>query len=193
MHTAALAAGVFGWTHADDWLVLTAAWMWGRSELRARWRAWVILGLLAGVTFGLAAAGWAGARRTSVALPRYIAAVHAPSAAILANDPEAFGPAERAKVAALPEVTKTYPFLIGIGIDAKPEALKELVYLMPTTAATARLLSEGVLVSGRMADPKRADEIVIDDNLHRKQHLDLGSTVTISHSATPEDIAQVPP
>ena len=29
--------------------------MWGRSELRARWRSWVILGLLAGVTFGLAA------------------------------------------------------------------------------------------------------------------------------------------
>ena len=36
---------------------MTAAWMWARSELRARWRSWVILGLLAGATFGLAAAG----------------------------------------------------------------------------------------------------------------------------------------
>ena len=49
---------------------MTAAWLWARSELRTRWPAWVILGVLAGTTLGLAGAGLAGARRTSVALPR---------------------------------------------------------------------------------------------------------------------------
>ena len=74
---------------------MTAAWMWARSELRARWRSWVILGLLAGATFGLAAAGWAGARRTSVALPNYVAAQpNVPDAAALVNDPTFEVPAD---------------------------------------------------------------------------------------------------
>ena len=52
---------VFGWaSDGTGGPSMTAAWMWGRSELRARWRSWVMLGLLAGATFGLAAAGWAG-------------------------------------------------------------------------------------------------------------------------------------
>src|SRR5947208_2216880 len=32
---------------------MTGAWMWARAELRARWRSWVVLGLLAGVTAGV--------------------------------------------------------------------------------------------------------------------------------------------
>src|SRR5438132_14421252 len=99
---------------------MTAAWMWGRSELRARWRSWVVLGLLAGATFGLAAAGWAGARRTSIVLPRYIAAVHLPDAAALVNDPVGFNAAKRAEVSTLPEVKAVFPFVVAIGIDAKP-------------------------------------------------------------------------
>ena len=172
---------------------MSAAWMWGRTELRARWRSWVILGLLAGATFGLAAAGWAGARRTSVALPRYLAALRAPSAAILANDPVGFGPAERAKVAALPEVTATYPFLIGIGLEAKPAGLTDAIGLLPTTAGSARLLSEGVIVAGRFTDPKRADEVVVDENVRRKLHIGIGSTIELSQSASPQELAQIPP
>lgn len=34
---------------------MTAAWPWGRSELRARWRSWVVLGLLAGAPLALVA------------------------------------------------------------------------------------------------------------------------------------------
>src|SRR5690242_18419018 len=95
---------------------MTAAWIWGRSELRGRWRSWVVLGLLAGVTFGLAAAGWAGARRTSVALPNYLAALrNVPDAAALVNDPS-FDAAKRARADALPEVKTVYPFVVAVGI-----------------------------------------------------------------------------
>src|SRR6476659_11336891 len=94
--------------------------MWGRSELRGRWRSWVVLGLLAGATFGLAAAGWAGARRTSVALPNYIAAQpNVPDAAALVNDPT-YDKAKQAEVAALPEVKTVYPFAVAIALEAKP-------------------------------------------------------------------------
>ncbi len=77
---------------------MTAAWMWARAELRARWKAWLLLGILAGVTVGVAAAGWAGARRTERAVPDAVIAARTPTAAVLANDP-AFGPEQRAEVA----------------------------------------------------------------------------------------------
>src|SRR5215813_6352680 len=94
--------------------------MWGRSELRARWRSWVVLGLLAGVTFGLAAAGWSGARRTSAALPNYLAAHPTlPDAGALVNDPT-FDTAKQAQVAALPEVTRVYPFKVAVFLAAAP-------------------------------------------------------------------------
>src|SRR5579862_4465294 len=118
--------------------------MWARSELRARWRAWVVLGLLAGATFGLAAAGVAGARRTRVAVPRYVVAAGAPTAAVLANDPS-FDAAERAKVAALPEVRAVYPFLVAVAAETQPAP--DSGGLLPASAATGEL--GNVIVHGR--------------------------------------------
>ena len=168
---------------------MTAAWMWSRSELRARWRSWVILGILAGTTFGLAAAGWSGARRTSVALPRWLAAQNPPDAAALVNDPS-FDAAEQSAVAALPEVRTVYPFVVGIGIEAKPTT--DGGGLIPETPATAQLMA-GIIVHGRMADPSRPDEVVVDQNLQRKYGLDIGTTMTVGQHASPEEIAQLPP
>jgi len=102
---------------------MTAAWFWARAELRARWRSWVVLGLLAGATAGLVAAGIAGARRTDSSLPRYIAAVGTIDAAVLANDP-AFDAKQRAAIAALPEVRKTFPFSVAVLANvSKPRGL----------------------------------------------------------------------
>jgi hypothetical protein len=168
---------------------VTASWLWARSELRARWRAWIVLGLLAGATFGLAGAGLAGARRTSVALPRYVAAIRAPDAAALVNDPS-FDEAKRRAVARLPEVKTVYPFVVAIGIYAKPTS--DGGGLIPVTPAAARLLA-GIVIHGRQANPARPDEVVVDQNLRRKYHLDLGSTMTIGQHASPKEIASLPP
>ena len=51
-------------------VVRTAPGMWAVVELRRRWRALVVLGLLAGMTAGLAMAALAGARRTDTAWER---------------------------------------------------------------------------------------------------------------------------
>src|SRR5690349_20698950 len=116
--------------------------MWSRSELRARWRSWVILGILAGATFGLAAAGWAGARRTSVALPHYLAAQpNLPDAAALVNDPT-FDRAKQAQVAALPEATTVYPFTVAIDLQSKPT--NDGGGLVPETQATTTLLGSPI-------------------------------------------------
>jgi ABC-type lipoprotein release transport system permease subunit len=168
---------------------MTAAWLWGRSELRARWRSWVILGVLAGATFGLAAAGFAGARRTSVALPRFVEVAHFPTAALLANDPK-FDAAKQRAVAALPEVQRVYPFEIAISLVDKP--INDGGGLIPTTDASAQLFSVP-LVEGRKTNPARADEIVVDQNLQRQFHLDVGAIVTLGQSIPPDAVASIPP
>ena len=168
---------------------MTAAWLWARSELRARWPAWVVLGVLAGTTLGLAGAGLAGARRTSVALPRYVSALHAPDAAALINDPS-FDASKRGAVAALPEVKEVYPFVVGVALEAKPTS--DGGGLIPITPASARLMA-GIVIEGRMADPARADEVVVDQNMRRKYHLGIGATMTLGQSGTPQQIASLPP
>jgi hypothetical protein len=153
--------------------------MWARSELRARWKAWLLLGILAGVTMGVAAAGWAGARRTERAVPDTVAAAHLPTAAVLANDP-GFGDEQRAQVARLPGVTATYPFMVGFAeqVFSPPHLGDETASLFPTEPASMSVLA-GPLVAGRLPDPARADEVVVDENTRDKYQLDLGSTMVV--------------
>ncbi len=170
---------------------MTAAWMWARAELRARWKAWLLLGVLAGVTVGVAAAGWAGARRTERAVPDAVVAARIPTAALLANDPE-FDPAERAEVAKLPGVTAAYPFLVGFSIQvvSPPRLGDESPSLFPVEAASTPILT-GPLVAGRLPDPARADEIVVDENTRDRFGLDLGATMVLGQDVQPGE--EIPP
>jgi ABC-type lipoprotein release transport system permease subunit len=157
--------------------------MWARAELRARWRAWLLLGVLAGVTMGVAAAGWAGARRTERAVPNAVTTARVPTAALLANDPT-FGPDQRAEVAKLPGVTAAYPFLVGVStqVFSPPELGAESPSLFPVEPASTRILT-GPLVAGREPAPDRVDEIVIDENIRDRFGLHLGSTIVLGQEA----------
>ena len=163
--------------------VMTAVRMWAAADLRSRWRSWVLLGLLAGVTFGVVAAGVAGARRTTDAVPDFVAASGVPTAAVLANDPS-FDDASRAAVANLPEVSVTQPFEVAFGLAVmKPAQLgQESPSLLPVTPGAARVLS-GVLVDGRYPYPQRADEVVVDENARKRYGLGVGSTMLVGQSA----------
>ncbi len=151
----------------------------------------MLLGLLAGVTVGVAAAGLAGARRTANAVPDYIAAAHVPTAALLANDP-AFGRDERRQVAALPGVTKSYPFMVGVAAQVfSPRRLGAVsASLFPVAPASIPILT-GPLVAGRLPDPARADEIVVDENTRDRFGLPMGSTIVLGQ--TVEGLGDVPP
>ena len=165
--------------------------MWARAELRARWKAWILLGLLAGVTVGIAAAGFAGARRTANAVPNMVAAGHVPSAAILANDPT-FDAAARARVAALPGVTHAYPFVVGVAAEVlSPPGLGDASSSLFPASAAAEPVLVGVLLEGRLPDPKRADEVVVDENTRHRFHLDIGSTMVVAQSAA--SVTEIPP
>ncbi len=168
---------------------MTAAWMWARAELRARWRSWIVLGLLAGATAGIVAGAVAGARRTDVVIDRYIQAAGRIDAAVVPNDP-AFDDAARADVAALPEVETTHPFIVPFLMQTKPASLEGT--LVPLDAATARL-AEPVIVEGRNTDPDAPDEVVIDENLAERLGLGVGSTVEVGQQLGPEAYEQLPP
>jgi hypothetical protein len=167
-----------------------AAELWTRAELRARWRSWLVLGVLAGATAGLAAAGVAGARRTEQALPRFIAAAPRVDAAVLPND-VAFDARQRAAVARLPEVEQTMPFWVPILLQvAKPSGLDSA--LLPRNLAMSRT-AESVLVAGRHTNPRRPDEAVIDQNIARHYGLGLGSTLVVTQEIAPDAASHAPP
>ncbi len=164
--------------------------MWVRSDLRRRWRSWVVLGLLVGATTGVGAAGVAGARRTRGAVPKFVAAAGLPDAAVLANNP-AFDAAQRRRIASLPEVRAGYPFQVAFGLDVDaPRGLQGP--LLPTAPQSQRLLA-GVLLSGRYPAPGAADEAVIDENVERQFRLSVGSTIIVGQHPRPGDLASLPP
>jgi hypothetical protein len=136
--------------------------------------SWTVLGVLAGISIGLACAAVAGARRTDQAIPRFAAVSHLPDAAVLANDP-AFDDAARAKVAAMPEVSSVYPFMVPFLLEvAEPKGM--VSPLLPTSPDTIRAGSSPY-VAGRPPDPSHADEMAINEQARDAYGLDVGSTV----------------
>jgi ABC-type lipoprotein release transport system permease subunit len=153
--------------------------MWVRADLRRRWLSWVVLGVLAGVSAGIAAAGIAGARRTEHTIPNYSRAANVADAAILANDPR-FDAAVRAKVAQLPEVKASLPFMVGFGLETEghPDIRPPLLPVEPQSSA----VMHEPIVSGRLPSEQRADEIVVNEYSARKFELHIGSTLTFAQN-----------
>src|SRR5262245_43914164 len=128
---------------------MSAVWLWVRADLRRRWRSWVVLGLLAGISVGLACAAVAGARRTDRAAPHFIEVANVPTAAVLANDPQ-YDAAEQQEVASLPEVKEVFPFFLGFMTSIERPKGAETA-LIPQSTRTMTELG-GPLVDGRLPD-----------------------------------------
>jgi ABC-type lipoprotein release transport system permease subunit len=158
---------------------MTAAWMMVRADLRRRWRAWVVLGILAGISVGLAGAAVAGSRRAGATLPRYVRVAQVPDAAVLANDPE-YDEAKRAEVAALPEVERAIPFVVAFALSVTNPAGLDAP-LLPIEPRTMTMMA-GPLVAGRLPDPARADEIVVNEHMRDHARLPVGATLTLAQA-----------
>jgi hypothetical protein len=84
---------------------MLAAWLVVRAGLRARWRSWLALALVAGVVGGLVTAVAAGARRTDAAYPSLIAWSRPPDDLISLGWGQTFAGVPAATAARLPQVT----------------------------------------------------------------------------------------
>ena len=152
-----------------------------RAELRAGWRGWLGLAVLMGLAGAVVIGAAAGARRTDNAYSRFLTAYRASDVAffdVTEGTPHA---PKRAQLERLPQVAEVVPVQFvtyGFGDNA---------------IVAARDNRPGVeidrfkVLSGRLADPRRADEVIVSFVLAEKRHLHVGSTFPLF---TKRDVVQ---
>ena len=165
-----------------------------RAELRVRWRSWLGLALAVGVAAGAVLALAAGARRTESAYPRLVATERPPEV----NSMLVEGIGERgitidpAEVARLPQVAavgRLREFPVFDGATGEGVAIRNPEYVQAASfgGEAARWLERTKLLSGRLADPARADEAVVDFPLAERFGLEVGESMRLRFVRAGED------
>ena len=153
---------------------MAAAWVFLRAELRRRWRAWLSVALLAGAFAGVVTAAAAGARRTDSAYPRLLAWSKAPDMLIVSGYSADFAPLPRAALARLPQVTAV-GYVRGISLVAPDD----VNLLAPEDNRIPGGFWKRKIVAGRLADPRRPDEVNVSFMLAQARHLNVGDTLPV--------------
>ncbi|GAA0372234.1 hypothetical protein GCM10009530_23030 [Microbispora corallina] len=154
---------------------------WLALELRRRWRAMLALALVLAFALATVLTAVAGARRGASALDR-LRAVTRPADALVSNqEPDL----DWNRVRALPGVEGVAPYAIaGIHVDDMPLNWQ---CVPPVDAAMWRDLERPVVLAGRLPDPRRADEVVVQWRFTRLYGKGVGDTVRIQLD-TPEEV-----
>jgi hypothetical protein len=149
--------------------------LWGRRDLRARALSLVVLGVLAGLTVGLAVAAFDGASRTDSALTRLRQRTNGSDAAVFASQTELVTP-DWSKLAARPEVKRIARWGLAFGTVAGHEGS---LMFVPMDDVWFNQVDRPIVVAGRMFDQNASDEVVLSDdatNVYGKQ-LHVGDTI----------------
>jgi hypothetical protein len=148
-----------------------------RAELRNRWPSWLGLALIAGLAGAVVIAAAAGARRTDSAYTRFLAASRASDVAIYDDTEGTPHVPDPAKIARLPQVAEVVPIqFIGY-------LLGNVGMVVPRDGRPGVEIDRFKLLSGRLPDPRRSDEVVVAFAVAEQRHLDVGSTIrTVSRA-----------
>ncbi len=164
-----------------------------RATFRRRWGGYLTLVVLIGVVGGVALAAVAGARRTQSSFPTYLASTNPSDLGMFTE----FGPATNTgysarvseAVARVPFVERAVPV---VGFDGTLQVLghhhgrgvpgEAPPAVEGSTGTDAAYFSTDrvTVLQGRMADPKRADEIVMSAGAAAQYGLHLGSTLPVA-------------
>jgi putative ABC transport system permease protein len=159
---------------------MAAIWFRFRTETRNRWRENLALVLLLGLVGSVVLASAAGARRTSTAPDRLVAAVGGEGDAHIFD----VGTADPDRIRALPQVERSTA--IGfILADSVPRRGLEIV-------VTDDPLFNGVVAEGRLPDPADPLGAVIDQKVAHKLGLDVGDQIDVI-LVTSEQLAAIEP
>jgi putative ABC transport system permease protein len=158
-----------------------AVWLRLRSDLRARWRAWLGLALLIGLGGGAAVAAAAGARRTETAYPRFVQAQQGYDL-VTGGFPEKLDPEHTlTRMAAMPEVLEWARLDVAAYAAILPSgrrvSIPELAALTDLSGRVGYRLNRFKVLSGRLADLGAPEEAMIDFPTADLQGLRVGSTV----------------
>lgn len=155
-----------GWT--------SAARLWARADIRRRWASLVLLGVLAGITGGIAVAVFDGARRTDSALERLRERTEASDAIVFATQGGAFDP-DWSIVSRSRGVERLGIWSLTWGsIDGGPITGP---LFAPADDVWTTSMDRPIVVAGRLADPNRADEVMIDADAARLHFFELGQEI----------------
>ncbi|MCU1501851.1 MAG: hypothetical protein JWM12_1205 [Ilumatobacteraceae bacterium] len=150
--------------------------LWSRSDLRARAPSLVVLGVLVGLTVGLAAAAYDGALRTDTALSRLQSRTNASDAVVFATQADLLNP-DWSRLATRPEVKQLVRWGLAFGkVGSDPDG----VLFVPMDDVWLNEVDRPILVAGRMFDPQAADEVVVTDDVKRLDDgtpVELGGTI----------------
>ncbi|HVL33742.1 MAG TPA: FtsX-like permease family protein [Actinomycetota bacterium] len=151
--------------------------MRARAEMRARWRTWVMIGVLVGMAGGVSLAALAGARRTESAYPRFLQAQRALD--VLADVRDERGmPAPIGDVLALPSVedATTALALFAAEINAGE---RRLIFpdVFPIVSRDGRFATEinvSKVMQGRRPRPERVHEVLVGFTVAETFGVELG-------------------
>ena len=166
---------------------VTAVWLRFRAETSARWRARLALAVFAGVTCGVVIALAAASARTATAYHRYLVASNHADAYV---DPGfAFGSDDSfdlGRVARLPEVAaaeRTAMLLViarsASGRSIYPSGPAAVQFMAPVDGRSRDTIDQQKVLRGRIPDPRRPDEALLDAKAARALGVDVGDSITL--------------
>ena len=170
--------------------MISVAWYRFRTTFRRRWGGYLSIILLISLVGGLAMASIAGARRTQSAFSTYLAGTNPSNLGITVfggvgnggGRPPTYSSSAIAAIARLPGVQHVEAALPIAAAPLDPDGapnLHGINDIQPVVSADGLFFDQDRLAvtSGRMADPNRADEIVMTPSAARVLGVHVGEVI----------------
>jgi FtsX-like permease family len=173
--------------------VLRVAWYRFRATLGRRWGGYLSLALVIGLAGGVALGTAAAARRTESSFPVFLASTNPSDLTVqFAANSYAGLPAFAREVARLPQVRRAgiavEPIADVLGRDGGPTAASRAANfgVEPVGSVNGLYFTQDrvAVIGGRMADPRRRDEVMVSAQAARLLGLHLGETVPLGFYTT---------
>jgi hypothetical protein len=168
--------------------VRRVAWYRFRATLGRRWGGYLSLALVIGLAGGVALGSAAAARRTESSFPVFLASTNPSDLTVqYASDYYAGMPSFARAVARLPQVRRAgiavEPIFDVLGRDGGPTAASRAAGfgVEPVGSVNGLYFTQDrvTVVGGRMADPRRRDEVMVSAQAARLLGLHLGQAVPL--------------
>ena len=156
---------------------MAAVWVRAAAELRRRWRATVLLAVLVGLTGGVVLAAVAGARRTATVMDRFLAYHQATNVAVEVQGFDTDAVRRLPMVAEVGEGAYMVMVASTPSGDPDPDAFGEINPFAGLSEPWPGSSNRPLLVAGRLPSGDRPLEVVVDETLADRRHLELGDTL----------------
>lgn len=159
---------------------MTAVWERLRTDGRLRWPWWLGLAVCIGLAGGVVLGAAAGARRTASAYPRMLVATRAEDVYLAGPSPWS-NPADARvldEIERLPQVAAAARIAAVTIYPSDRDVVPTFYHFAGVDPRYLRDVDRPKLLAGRLPDPARADEVLVNPALASAQRLAVGSRVT---------------